>query len=100
MTLLRLLAFAVVVEGFPSYLECPRVIDVGETIMASPAIADASRSWIVERSGVEVKCGGQYVAGESLNVRIDGAATRYIMELTAGGLFDQSDGERFFLVSL
>ena len=47
----------------------------------------------MEREGVEVTCGGEYMPGETLNARIDDVSNiRYVMELTAGGTFDQSDG--------
>jgi len=61
-----------------------------------PARALRHRYWVVERDGVEVACGGEYVPGERLNARIDDASNiRYVMELTAGGTFDQSDGGCF-----
>ena len=50
----------------------------------------------MERAGVEVACGGEYVPGERLIARIDDVAgLRYVMELTAGGAFDQSNGGCF-----
>ena len=73
------------VLAYPDRLGCSRVIEVGgATIMSATPVADTTYEWIFERSGVQVACGGEYVAGESLNVRLDASGVRYVMELSAG----------------
>ena len=85
------LVVAEVVVAYPGLLNsCGRVIEVdGPSVMGAAPLADASREWIIERDGVQVACGGKYVSGETLTVRLDSVSggLQYVMELVAGGSF-------------
>ena len=99
-----LLALAGRGSAFPALLaqQCSRAVEVGEPIMAGPAVGETELTFAdivwTREDGTDVACGGAYAPGEVLHVAVDassGAGARVLLEARGGARFVGGETETF-----